>query len=129
MVPLCSLEEECRMLLTSNTWIIRVLHISWPTSYNRKISYCDNVWHNRRNAPKFWSYSPERKKLDTVSIDHSNITALCWKDKRWRYITHICIWGEFFVWIVECSEIPRRSKLCHTRTMLIQVTGLLKALA
>jgi hypothetical protein len=35
----------------------------------------------------FGSRALKRKKWDTVSRDHSNITVMCWKDKRGRYIT------------------------------------------
>jgi hypothetical protein len=37
------LGKKWMMLVTSCTWIIRALRISWPTSYNSKIAYCDNV--------------------------------------------------------------------------------------
>jgi hypothetical protein len=32
----------------------------------------------------------KRKKWVIVSRDHSNITAMCWKGKKGKYITLIC---------------------------------------
>jgi hypothetical protein len=43
-----------------------------------------------RMPQNFGPRALKRKKWDIVSIDHSNITAMCWKDKRGRYVTLIC---------------------------------------
>jgi hypothetical protein len=32
----------------------------------------------------------KKKKWDIVGRDHSNITAVCWKDERGRFVTLIC---------------------------------------
>jgi hypothetical protein len=66
------------------------------TSTTEKLVYCDSVWNNRRNAPKFWPQDIEKKEWDIVGTDSSNITATCWKDKRERGILHSSAVQEIF---------------------------------
>jgi hypothetical protein len=53
--------------------------------YNRKIAYCDTVWHNKRNAPKCWPQDPEKEEMEYCEWT----IAMYWNDKRGRYVTLI----------------------------------------
>lgn len=126
MLPLCSLEEVGRMLVTNCIRIIR--KITYPDLFNnlcnRKICFWwlnDTIWNNKRNTKKCWPRALKRKKWDTVHRDHTNITATCWKDKRLKYITLICRWAEFLVRIMDTSEA--QSSKNYNTCKLIQGTG------